>query len=61
DPYLHAHLWPRYEWEPADLVGGPVWGYDREKWSDPANWLGPQHDDLRARITQHLRASGPTS
>lgn len=24
DPYLHAHIWPRYEWEPAGLVGKPV-------------------------------------
>ena len=23
-------LWPRYDWEPADLVGRPVWLYPRE-------------------------------
>jgi diadenosine tetraphosphate (Ap4A) HIT family hydrolase len=26
DPYLHAHVWPRYEWEPAELQGGPSQG-----------------------------------
>ncbi|MFI1760431.1 diadenosine tetraphosphate hydrolase [Streptomyces sp. NPDC020571] len=24
DPFLHAHVWPRFEWEPADVVGKPV-------------------------------------
>ncbi|MCW2758360.1 MAG: diadenosine tetraphosphate hydrolase, partial [Nocardioidaceae bacterium] len=50
----HAHVWPRYEWEPAEIVGHPVWGYPRTHWSDPAHALGPQHDELRALITQRL-------
>lgn len=25
DPFLHAHVWPRFEWEPSDVVGRPVW------------------------------------
>lgn len=57
DPFLHAHVWPRYDWEPAELVGGPVWLYPPERWTDPATQLGPQHDALRAAITGHLRAS----
>lgn len=56
DPYLHAHVWPRYGWEPAQIVGNPVWLYPPERWSDPATHLGPQHDALRAAITKHLRA-----
>ena len=32
DAYLHAHIWPRYGWEPDDLVGRPVWLYPQEKW-----------------------------
>ncbi len=54
DPYLHAHVWPRYSWEPDDLVGGPVWGYPRGHWSDPDHALGPRHDALRAAITARL-------
>ncbi|MEU0603776.1 diadenosine tetraphosphate hydrolase [Streptomyces sp. NPDC006393] len=23
DPFLHAHVWPRFEWEPAELVSKP--------------------------------------
>lgn len=54
DPFLHAHVWPRYEWEPADLIGKPVWLYPAERWSDPATRLGPQHQQLRDDITSFL-------
>lgn len=27
DGFLHAHIWPRFGWEPTDLVGKPVWLY----------------------------------
>ena len=27
DAFLHTHVWPRYEWEPPDLVNRPVWLY----------------------------------
>jgi diadenosine tetraphosphate (Ap4A) HIT family hydrolase len=54
DPFLHAHVWPRYDWEPADLVHRPVWLYPRERWSDPDTALGPRHDDLRRAIVDQL-------
>jgi len=54
DPFLHAHIWPRYDWEPPDLVGRPVWLYPVERWSDPAFALGPEHDDLRAELTAEI-------
>jgi diadenosine tetraphosphate (Ap4A) HIT family hydrolase len=54
DPFLHAHVWPRYEWEPAELVGKPVWLYPRERWSDERYALGPQHDAVRKAIGQEL-------
>lgn len=54
DPYLHAHVWPRYEWEDPSVVGGPVWWYPVERWSDPTTRLGPQHDALRSAITRGL-------
>jgi diadenosine tetraphosphate (Ap4A) HIT family hydrolase len=56
DPFLHAHVWPRYDWEPAELVGKPVWLYPPEHWSDPTHALGPQHDELRAMIAHCLAA-----
>ncbi|GAA3135813.1 DeoR family transcriptional regulator [Streptomyces rameus] len=54
DPFLHAHVWPRFEWEPADLVGKPVWLYPRERWSDEQSRLGPQHDAVRDAISGEL-------
>jgi diadenosine tetraphosphate (Ap4A) HIT family hydrolase len=54
DPYLHAHIWPRYDWESPHLVGRPVWLYPVERWSDRATALGPDHDDLRAELTAEI-------
>ncbi|MFF3837611.1 HIT family protein [Streptomyces sp. NPDC001930] len=60
DGFLHAHVWPRYEWEPADLMGMPVWLYPRERWSDARYALGPRHDTLRGAIGDQLdRLTGP--
>ena len=56
DSFPHAHIWPRYEWEPRDIISGPVWNYDLDNWKDPTTALGDQHDALRVRITSHLRA-----
>jgi diadenosine tetraphosphate (Ap4A) HIT family hydrolase len=56
DPFLHAHVWPRYDWEPGERVQYPVWLYPRERWTDPTTALGPQHDSIRAAITRELAA-----
>ncbi|MEV8528788.1 MULTISPECIES: diadenosine tetraphosphate hydrolase [unclassified Streptomyces] len=54
DAFLHAHVWPRFDWEPSDLVSRPVWLYPRERWSDQRYALGPQHDALREAINEEL-------
>lgn len=54
DEFLHAHVWPRYEWEPPDLVHRPVWRYPDERWRDPRTALGPSHDALRAELAAEL-------
>ncbi|MFJ4314771.1 HIT family protein [Streptomyces lavendulae] len=57
DPYLHAHIWPRYDWEPADLVRMPVWLYeDEECWRGERHALAPRHDGLRTAIAEELEA-----
>lgn len=56
DAFVHAHVWPRYEWEPPELVRRPVWLYDPARWGETSTALGTQHDPLRASITRHLRA-----
>ncbi|MER6434718.1 diadenosine tetraphosphate hydrolase [Streptomyces sp900105245] len=54
DPFLHAHVWPRFAWEPAELVGKPVWLYPRERWSAEQYRLGSQHEGLRDAIGSEL-------
>ncbi|UJP10144.1 diadenosine tetraphosphate hydrolase [Microbacterium sp. KUDC0406] len=54
DAFVHAHVWPRYDWEPNDLIGKPVWLYDPSRWSDPAHALDTRHDALRATIATEL-------
>jgi diadenosine tetraphosphate (Ap4A) HIT family hydrolase len=58
DAYLHAHLFPRYEWEAPEHVGRPVWLYDPEVFYGPDHALDSRHDELRARITAALVALG---
>lgn len=55
DAFLHCHIWPRYEWEPPEIIGRPVWLYDVSRWSDPVTALGPEHDDLRHDLTSQLK------
>ncbi|AXE86713.1 diadenosine tetraphosphate hydrolase [Streptomyces sp. Go-475] len=54
DGFLHAHVWPRYEWEPEDLVRRPVWLYPREMWGAERYALGPRHVPLREAVGEEL-------
>lgn len=54
DAFLHTHIWPRYSWEPPDLMHHPVWLYPADRWSDPATALGRQHNSLRSALTAEL-------
>ena len=58
DAYLHAHLFPRYEWEPPELVGRPVWLYDPEEFYAGEHSLAPRHDELRGAIVAELTQLG---
>ncbi|MZF90864.1 diadenosine tetraphosphate hydrolase [Streptomyces sp. SID5643] len=60
DGFLHAHVWPRYDWEPAELVQRPVWLYPREMWGDEQYALGDRHGSLREAVGEELdRLRGP--
>ena len=55
DAYLHAHIFPRYEWESADRRGSPVFLYPRDRWTDPIYaYSDREHGELRRAITQTL-------
>ena len=55
DPFLHAHIWPRYDWEPAGIRDKPVWLYPPGHWRNPDHLLGDQHAPLRLRLTEEVR------
>ena len=57
EPILHGHVHPRYDWEPPDRVGGPVWRYPRKIRNDPQfAYSDAKHGELRAAITSELDA-----
>ncbi|WP_420713426.1 HIT family protein [Streptomyces sp. IMTB 1903] len=58
DPYLHAHIWPRYDWEPEDRVRLPVWLYEEQCRGAERYALAARHDDLRAAIGEELDRLG---
>jgi diadenosine tetraphosphate (Ap4A) HIT family hydrolase len=54
-PVLHAHVVPRYDWEPADRITQPVWTYPVERWRDmPLDYDPAQHAALRDKIRAAL-------
>jgi hypothetical protein len=56
DEYLHAHVWPRYDWEAQAYRGGPVWRYPREQlFADEHAYGDERHGDQRRRIGEALR------
>ncbi|KEK23182.1 HIT family protein [Bacillus gaemokensis] len=55
DPFLHAHIFPRYEWEPEERKPYPVWRYPNEKWFDVQyQYNDKEHGLLRQKITENL-------
>lgn len=55
-PILHGHVHARYDWEPPDKVGGPVWRYPKDARNDPrCAYSDANHGELRATITLELR------
>lgn len=55
DPYLHAHVWARYDWEAEDRRGLPAWFYPAEERSAEDVLFDPdRHEDLRRRLTVRL-------
>ena len=54
-PHLHGHVHVRYEWEPRDKVGGPVWRYSKAiRNAEEYAYDDEKHGDLRASITAEL-------
>jgi diadenosine tetraphosphate (Ap4A) HIT family hydrolase len=55
DAYLHAHVFPRYNWEPEKRIPNPVWHYPVEKWRNPEyQYSDNEHGEMRAKLTNKL-------
>lgn len=55
DQFLHAHIFPRYDWEVEARKKMPVWLYDSSNWSNPATaYNESQHGALRQQILDDL-------
>jgi diadenosine tetraphosphate (Ap4A) HIT family hydrolase len=55
EPFLHAHIWPRYDWEPEDYRHGVVWRYPREQRYGREFLFSEERDgELRRNITAAL-------
>jgi diadenosine tetraphosphate (Ap4A) HIT family hydrolase len=54
-PILHGHVHARYDWEPPDRIGGPVWQYPQDERNDPTcAYSDKTHGELRTAITAEL-------
>ena len=55
DEFLHAHVFPRYTWEPEERKRRPVWRYPIEMWHMPTTqYTHALHGDMRTGITKRL-------
>lgn len=56
DAFLHAHVTPRYHWEPDDIVGWPAALHHWTERVGPEHAVGPQHDELHDELRAELGA-----
>jgi len=53
--FLHAHLFPRYEWEPEYHRKNPVWTYLESNWTEEKyQWNEEKHKELFNRLSDKL-------
>lgn len=60
EPALHAHVFPRYEDEPAEQRTKPVWSYPPEAWTEPSTMFSAARfsgllAELRGKIARNDR------
>ncbi len=56
DAFLHAHIFPRYEWEPEERRKAPVFLYPKENWTlEEHQFNKEKHATLREQLTIKLK------
>ncbi|MDN3956374.1 HIT family protein [Sporolactobacillus laevolacticus] len=57
DAFLHAHVFPRYDWEKEERRKMPVWLYDSSNWFDEEKQFSiEKHGKLKEELTKYLSA-----
>ena len=56
DAFLHAHVTPRYEWEPPEIVGWPaaLHHWTKLMTGGAPTPLGPEHEELRQQLGEEI-------
>ncbi len=55
DPFLHSHVWPRYDWEDEQYRTGHPWTYSAEYQTMPEHEFTEEHHGiLKGKIRLHL-------
>jgi Diadenosine tetraphosphate (Ap4A) hydrolase and other HIT family hydrolases len=55
DTFLHAHIFPRYDWEEEGKLKGPVWLYDAANWTDDSKQFSEEkHGKLKNALAHYL-------
>jgi diadenosine tetraphosphate (Ap4A) HIT family hydrolase len=55
DEFLHAHIFPRYEWEEEERRKYPVWLYPKENWSiEKYQFNDEKHGEMKMQLTEKL-------
>ena len=52
--FLHAHVYPRYEWEDPQDLCRPVWSSISKVWDDPGYLINESHVELAANVEKRL-------
>jgi len=53
DAFLHAHIFPRYEWELEERKYMPVWQYPAEMWRDSKyHYTDEKHLEIKEKFRE---------
>lgn len=56
DAFLHAHIFPRYEWESEERKPKPVWLYSPDHWTDSRfQYTDEKHLEIKEKLTKKLQ------
>lgn len=57
DPFLHAHIQPRYGWESDEYRPMPAWLYPKDQFYSPQYAFDEKkHDGIKSKLSETLKA-----